>query len=333
MNIKYFLARIVFLGISFFYTDNSISHEPISASAIEIIHDDNLSKNNPAITNLVIVVHGFLRKPQKYYDIVKKVFSANNQIKKSLIIAPYFASPEDNVEGILWDHAEWSKGEVSINYGNISSFEIIDELIAQLIKNGHFPNLKNILLIGHSAGGQFVQRYAAANSVENQFSKIKFRYIVANPSSYMYLDKTRLNFSSLNTSNPEFNIPETSSCKNYNDYKYGMNNLNRYLKQKSVEQIKIDYLKRDVIYLIGELDNAEEHYVDFFEADPKAAFYLDANCEAKLQGNSRFHRALVYKSYLDSRFEGHKHHLVVAPNFSHDINIIGSVEIVNWLKF
>src|SRR5262249_51528255 len=54
-----------------------------------------------------------------------------------------------------------------------------------------FPNLKLIVVTGHSAGGQFTHRYAAATHVEKQI-RIPMRYVVANPSTYLYLDETRL---------------------------------------------------------------------------------------------------------------------------------------------
>ena len=44
---------------------------------------------------------------------------------------------------------------------SISSFEVIDQIISHIAEPDLFPNLATIVVAGHSAGGQHVNRYAA----------------------------------------------------------------------------------------------------------------------------------------------------------------------------
>ena len=67
----------------------------------------------------------------------------------------------------------------------ISSYTIMDSLIAHLLI---FSKLQDIALVGNSAGGQFVNRYAAGSDQEGEG---KIRYIVSAPSSYVYMDEYR----------------------------------------------------------------------------------------------------------------------------------------------
>src|SRR6202044_3234373 len=84
----------------------------------------------------------------------------------TLLIGPQFLESVDaqahqlpgNV--LRWTGNEWMGGENAEN-ASISSYEVVDVLLAKLGDRRTFPNLKLVVLAGHSAGGQFVQRYAA----------------------------------------------------------------------------------------------------------------------------------------------------------------------------
>lgn len=110
---------------------------------------------------------------------------------------------------------------------SLSSFEVIDRLIDFAIKLN--PGIRRIIILGHSAGGQFTVRYAAINS-RHEFREqrgMSIRYVVANSSSYPYLDPTRFHFNSagevLKTSQKDL-----SDCPGYNKYKYGSEELYGY---------------------------------------------------------------------------------------------------------
>lgn len=49
-----------------------------------------------------------------------------------------------------------------------------------------YPNLRKILIVGFSAGGQFVQRYALGGmGASNLVSAVDVAYFVLSPSSYV----------------------------------------------------------------------------------------------------------------------------------------------------
>ena len=62
-----------------------------------------------------------------------------------------------------------------------TSFDVMDEILMRLARSEAFPNLRSIVLAGHSAGGQFVGRYQMSNQVHDKL-KLPITYIVANPS-------------------------------------------------------------------------------------------------------------------------------------------------------
>ena len=93
----------------------------------------------------------------------------------------------------------------------ISTFKVLDEMIETLRDPELYPILERILVAGHSAGGQIVQRI---NLVDDDPTKIPIEYFVANPSSAVYLSPERpvLPPSSTKTCSSfcdNFTIPET----------------------------------------------------------------------------------------------------------------------------
>jgi len=75
-----------------------------------------------------------------------------------------------------------------------------------------FPNLKQVVVFGHSGGGQVVQRYAIAVKGDQVLLRegIGVRYVVAKPVLIRYFSKER----------PEPAI--AASCNGYNSWKFGM---------------------------------------------------------------------------------------------------------------
>ena len=78
----------------------------------------------------------------------------------------------------------WKQGDGSKTSPPVSSFAALDRLIAGIVRSHRFPGLRHIVVAGHSAGGQFVERYAASTRLS---VRVPVRYVVANPSSYLYL--------------------------------------------------------------------------------------------------------------------------------------------------
>src|SRR5205823_13993709 len=83
----------------------------------------------------------------------------------------------------------WRSGGTSASHPELSSFDFVDQILKKLANKSVFPNLRAIVVAGHSAGGQFVARYQMANRVHDTLG-VPVTYVVANPSSYAWPDST-----------------------------------------------------------------------------------------------------------------------------------------------
>jgi len=81
----------------------------------------------------------------------------------------------------------WRSGGTATNNAQLTSYDFMDAIRPHAGAQREFSNLKAIVISGHSAGGQFVTRYEMSNQVHESIS-IPVTYVVANPSSYSYLD-------------------------------------------------------------------------------------------------------------------------------------------------
>ncbi|MCF8391580.1 MAG: T9SS type A sorting domain-containing protein [Bacteroidales bacterium] len=273
---------------------------------------------NSEIENAVIVIHGVNRDADAYFANLNTAASMRPSLTQStIIIAPQFLIELDinkfglDAEHLYWSDGGWVPGSNSLNNsGNprserIPSFAVLDTLMYRLAKN--FPNLKTIVFTGHSAGGQLVNRYSATTPIVDalcyQFH-VSTKFVVANPSSYMYLDKKRKKAGSID----EFEIPVTT-CADYNDWKYGLDNLYSYPALFGSEAIRNRLSTRQVVYILGGDDD-----------NPNSSS-LDVSCEAMLQGNHRLERGSVYYNYLKNYYGNSIldfHSLDTVPNVGHN---------------
>ena len=133
-----------------------------------------------------------------------------------LLVAPKFAIATEAPAAtqLYWPTAgEWSKGGQSSAAGRawcLSSFAVLDKLVGRL--RGTFANLRTVVVIGHSAGGQMAQRYAAASGDSG------LQFVVMNPGSYLYLSPERP------TAGGGYAVP-AAAPSDYDDYKYGLEDL------------------------------------------------------------------------------------------------------------
>jgi hypothetical protein len=264
---------------------------------------------NDAIENAIIVIQGTTRKPDDYYQYMCEAAKKANKFNNSIIIAPFFMIKDDGPhdDELYWDDNNgWVQGDLSTknHSSKISSYAVLDEILKDLAEPLNFPNLKRIAIVGHSAGGQFVQRFACGSREEQEID-IPVRYLVANPSSYLYLDGKRV----VNGSLDRFAQPITK-CKYYNKYKYGLAQLNSYMNSVGSSQIRKQYEFRDVFYLLGNLDN-----------EPDAG-YLDTSCAAMLEGNDRLERGIIYYNYLKYFYGSPHHQLIKVDNVGHDAELM-----------
>ena len=261
---------------------------------IPVVSSHSPDKKNNDTEYLFIMIHGGGLNAEKTFETGEKVVKCIEKPKdRFLVVAPQFIEGVKVEEkGLLFWDRKWRSGGMSLSLGvnedlpGISSFEAIDKLInVSIIQN---PNIHNVVIFGHSAGGQFVVRYAATNNLHETLVKngITIRYVVANPSSYPYLNETRYRLDAkgeiLNTS-----VEELAECPDYNEYKYGMDNLYGYAKTLSKPTIQKRILTRPVIFLLGVEDTDRN-------------WSLDKSCGAEAQGKNRYERGILYRHHLKS---------------------------------
>ena len=274
------------------------------------VHDD---------TKLAIVVlHGASRNADDYYDRMYAVVNGVG-MDSTIIIAPQFLRTGDldvhnlSEDVLYWTNTtNWTAGYTSGNTSNhnrpftISSYSIMDTLLYRLAMNN--PILNQMVFVGFSAGGQFVNRYVGGNDVTDRIFQefnLSMRYIVGSPSSYLYMNDERR----IEGTVDQFAVP--SGCSEYNDYKYGLDDLNNYMSNAGSDSIRIRYSRREVIYLIGGSDNEGT-----------------TDCQSMAQGNHRYERSIIYFNYLQYYFSSEilgRHQHAIIPNIDHDsYNIFNS---------
>lgn len=267
------------------------------------------SKPQPQITRAIIIFHGVNRNAADYFKSADEaVNSAGKAGRGAIVLAPQFLIEEDatafHLESAIlrWRNSQWEGGADASAPAPISSFDAIDAVLAQLADRSHFPNLQQVVLAGHSAGGQIVQRYAVVGRGEAALTKVgvRVRYVVANPSSYVYFSDDR----PISTSSF---AQYDGSCKSFNHWKYGTVEPPSYLGQNSFADMEESYIRRDVIYLLGTGDT-DPHHPD-----------LDTSCEGEAEGPNRFVRGTAYFAYLKGRHpDSFSQRLWQVPRVAHD---------------
>jgi len=270
---------------------------------------------SPAITAALVVVHGAGRNPVSTLLGMWRAARAAGADEHTLIVAPFFETDADEpATGVArWTDDGWKAGDDAVQPAGLSSFTVMDSLLSELADKSRWPNLKHITLAGHSAGGQFTQRYAATGQAPSALRGVSIDFVVANPSSYLYLEPNRPT-----GSGNHFAIPKTS-CQ-YNKYKYGLVDRPTYLRRLTDDQIVQTYTSRQVTYLLGDADTTPSH--DF-----------DNSCEAMLQGSSRFQRGTLYYNRIHDLFPHAPQKLVVVPAVGHNHYAIFESEQANHVLF
>ena len=271
---------------------------------LALLTEADLSVPQPGITRAIVIFHGLQRNAAGYFqDVAEARTRAGASGENTLLIAPQFLNEDDSrgrklpADILRWRGSKWEAGEAAARPAAISSYEAIDAILARLSDRRFFPDLRGIVLAGHSGGGQIVQRYAVAGRQIAAVEKtgIALRYVVANPSSYVYFDDYR---------------PVSDSafrCPDFNTWKYGLRQAPPYLGSQSSAALETTYISRRVTYLLGSDDN-----------DPHGP-EIDKTCAAEAQGATRLARGANYFRYLRSRHNtGLEHRVFVVNGVAHN---------------
>jgi hypothetical protein len=276
----------------------SIGHYrfPIDASGNQLFlpFEASLPIDRPGkFSKLVIYVHGSARGV-KLSASMQALLSAPNK-SATLLLMPQFLKDRDRAPHKLPDNVptwanKWEWGDLSSPAAGqrISAFAVVDQIITELLATT--PSISSVTIVGNSAGGQFAQRYAALSPVEDIINAgtryVSFKYLVSNPSSYLYFNDKRELAPGVTA------VPTTTAienCPKFNMYGYGLENLNSYAKSSTIAEIQDRFMKRTIVYFIGDDDNYDNGS-------------LDTSCAAEMQGTQRFERARKYWHHLINRF-------------------------------
>ncbi len=273
-----------------------------------------LSEGHPEITRAVIAIHGLgVGSATPAAAAALATAAEAGEAANTVVLAPQF-DPTSPVEGTLcWPGAAFDgfpAGSLGcVTQGGrlagtwVTSYDVVDALVTRLADRRIFPNLRKITVAGHSAGGQFVQRYAGVSTVADPAALAgrSLRFVVSNPSSYMYLSPLRY------VAGRGFvgGDPAMAACQGYDTFRYGLLHaaVGTYGRELDPSAIRDRYLSRDVVYLLG-------------EADTERDGSLSVTCAADLQGATRFERGKRFWQYLQTYYPGH-HRILTVPGVGH----------------
>jgi len=300
-----------------------------------------LETRNDNVTRALVFVHGINRDGDNHFRTALAAAFLADGLNNTAIVAPRFASNSgapgnqagDCHDALAADEANWvcetlrpdtwRSGGGEINNDKVTSFDFMDEIIRRLARKQVFPNLRSIVVAGHSAGGQFVTRYEMSNRVHDSIS-IPISYVVSNASAYTYVDDMRPTSTALPktvaAASPGFQpaasaappppfVPyaDARNCVGFDHWPYGLKDRVGYASRLTDDELKKQLVARPTTYLLG-------------EADILPLGIFDTSCPAMAQGPTRLARGLAFNRYANE-LHGANHKVVVVPFCSHSARV------------
>lgn len=304
-----------------------------------------LGERSEAIERAVLMIHGQNRDADNYFRHALAAGFLAGALEDTVIISLRFASNEGKTctdtladDELGWGCLgpdSWRNGGAALGQPDVTSYDPVDEILRRLANRETFPRLRAIVVAGHSAGGQFVGRYAMANKVHNELPVVP-SYIVANPSSYTYLDDLRPTVSAVPTTvaamPPGYLAPlpasppqpfeafgDAAGCSGYDDWPYGLKQRTGYAAAISDEQLRAQVAARKAVYLLGELDILP-------------LYGFDDSCAAMAQGPTRLARGLAFGKHVNDR-HGASNEARVVPACGHSARCMFTADMTLKMLF
>ena len=282
---------------------------PVGAGVLPLYLSHDWGGPLPGITRAVIVLHGRRRDADRYRQAARNAArAAGSAAHGSLLIVPQFLAGLEvrhhrlEPDMLHWTREGWMGGDPAKAPAPISSFDALDAILARLGDRANFPTLRSVVVAGHSGGGQVAQRYAVLGRGGDrlQAAGLAVRYVVTNPSSYVYFSPERP------APGGGFAPFPAARCPGFDAWKYGMNGLPPYAGATAPAALEAAFARRQVVYLWGGDDT---------DLDQPA---LDRSCAAAAQGPHRLARGQAYFAYLKARHPDLAHRAAVVPGVGHD---------------
>ncbi len=298
----------------------------------------SLETRNEAITRALIVVHGASRDADNYFRTSLGAAFLAGALDNTIVIAPRMASSAAGCKDAMatnevsWNCSTWRSGGPAVSNADLTSFDFLDEILRKVARKEIFPNLTSIVVAGHSAGGQVVNRYEMGNQVHEKLG-VSITYVVSNPSSYAYPEALRPTDAAyaVQAHAPGYvpEIPENSGafrafsggrdCTTYDQWPYGLQEHTGYTAKESDDQLKKQLAARPTTYLLGELDVL-----------PLGGF--DGSCPAMAQGPTRLARGEAFGKLVNEKLGAH-HTITIVPECGHNARCMFTAEVALPLLF
>lgn len=246
---------------------------------------------------------------------------ANDQDKG--VAYPYDDQTQTSTSNaMVWYDTEWAYGRNNMypsSSTNISTFYVLDEIVQYYMDESTFPNLKEVVIAGHSMGSQLVQRYAALTSVQS--GRIPVTFWPADPNSLVWLSADH--------------PVQTSDCPTFDDYPEGFSNYaqdnqqyGQTLVSQGVEAVRQNFQNKQVAWLRSTRDqgdhttdgcgayasgnNRDERFLNFIKAFPPqcedpaggncdTVDYIDATHDAQAAFGSEAGLARLFSDNFDGK--------------------------------
>ncbi len=192
---------------------------PAGSGEVPLYLSADWSHPLPSVRRAVIVVHGVDRDAKVYLRSAEAARAAAGPAgDDTLLLVPQFLADIDVTTFHLpaavlhWGTENWATGAPANGPAPLSSFDVFDAILQRLADPALLPNLARVVLAGHSAGEQVVQRYSVVGRGEAALAPrgLTLRYVVANPSSYLYFSADRP-------------VPvDPAACPRFDRWRYGL---------------------------------------------------------------------------------------------------------------
>jgi pimeloyl-ACP methyl ester carboxylesterase len=295
-----------------------------------------LDQPDPRVRRALIMVHGTLRNADHYFATATTAGFLDGALDDTLIIAPALHSADAQCADKLAPGEvsfsctgdSWRSGGSASSDPKLTSFNFTDALLQRLADKRLFPNLKVIVVAGHSAGGQFVARYAMSSRVADQLG-VPVRFVVANPSSYAWPDATRLIPEGVGSpaaaalawkeegphTGFSFGPFDAAKAPGYDKWPYGLEDrTSGYTVGMSDDLLRRNLAHRDVTYLLSQVDTL-----------PLGGF--DDSPRAMAQGATRRQRGEAFVQHIRDSL-GDKAPVIIVPECGHNDRCVYTTDAV-----
>ena len=240
--------------------------------------EHDINSGNKDLEYAVIFIHSASGGARDRASFLRARFAGKKQV---FCVAPFFPEnktcpADERGKVLLWGGKNnWRGGDNALNGDHSSNFAIIDKIYAALSDPQLYPALKQITLVGFSAGGQCVNRYIAVGRMPLK-RQVKTRFVVASPSTYLYVDEMRM-------VNGTFRKPD-AEVATYDCWHTGLHDMVEYCQGITREQVMANLAARETWYFCGAKDTGKK--------------LLVVTPAAMLQGENRYDRFLTYQKYI-----------------------------------